>query len=95
MWAHFGDRRGQPPGSYYYDRAELVNYYWNFFDQIIVRPDIMDRWDGDGIKILTEAGDASVLRDDGTPNSMDFSGRLPLLFEIQLEEDFRNERVYP
>jgi len=88
MWAHFGDQRGQPPGSYYYDRAELVNYYWNVFDQVMVRPDIMDRCDGEGIKILTTAGDASLLRDDGTPNSKDFSDHLPLLFEIQLKEEF-------
>jgi hypothetical protein len=87
MWAHFGDRRGHPPGSYDYDRAELVNYYWNVFDQVMVRPDIMDRCDGEGIKILTKAGDISFLRDDGTPNSKDFSDHLPLLFEIELNEE--------
>jgi endonuclease/exonuclease/phosphatase family metal-dependent hydrolase len=88
MWAHFGDRRGHPPGSYHYDRAGLVNYYWNVFDQVMVRPDIMDRCDGEGIKILTNAGDASLLRDDGTPNSKDFSDHLPLLFEVELKEEF-------
>ena len=88
MWAHFGDRRGQPPGSYYYDRAELVNYYWNVFDQVMVRPDIMERCDGEGIKILTTAGDVSLLRNDGTPNSKDFSDHLPLLFEVELKEEF-------
>lgn len=88
MWAHFGDRRGYPPGSYYYERAELVNYYWNVFDQVMVRPDIMERCDGEGIQILTKAGDASLLRDDGAPNSKVFSDHLPLLFEIELKEEF-------
>jgi endonuclease/exonuclease/phosphatase family metal-dependent hydrolase len=48
----------------------------------------MDRFDGEGIKILTKAGDASLLRQDGTPNSKDFSDHLPLLFEIELREEF-------
>lgn len=88
MWAHFGDRRGHPPGSYYYDRAELVNHYWNVFEQVMVRPDVMERCDGEEIKILTTPGDVSLLRNDGTPNSKDFSDHLPLLFEIGLKEEF-------
>jgi hypothetical protein len=87
MWAHFGERSGHPPGSYYYDRAELVNYYWNIFDQVLVRPDIMDRCAGEGIKILTKAGDASLLQKDGTPDSECFSDHLPLLFDIELREE--------
>ncbi|HXX22973.1 MAG TPA: endonuclease/exonuclease/phosphatase family protein [Terriglobia bacterium] len=87
MWAHFGERTGHPAGSYYYERAELVNYYWNIFDQVLVRPDIMDRCDGDGIRILTKAGDASLLRDNGTPDSERFSDHLPLMFEIELREE--------
>jgi hypothetical protein len=48
----------------------------------------MERCDGERIKILTQAGDASLLLDDGTPNSKDFSDHLPLLFEIELKEEF-------
>jgi endonuclease/exonuclease/phosphatase family metal-dependent hydrolase len=47
----------------------------------------MDRCDGEGIKILTEVGDASLLREDGTPDSKRFSDHLPLLFEIELREE--------
>jgi hypothetical protein len=87
MWGHFGDRPGHPLGSYYYERAEMVNYFWNVFDQVMVRPDIMDRCDGEGIKILTKVGDKSLLLDDGTPNSKDSSDHLPLLFEIELKQE--------
>jgi len=84
MWAHFGDRTGRPHGTYYYDRSEHVNYYWNVFDQVIVRPDLMDRCDGDGIRILTRVGEDSLLLDDGRPDSRNFSDHLPLLFEVEL-----------
>jgi endonuclease/exonuclease/phosphatase family metal-dependent hydrolase len=84
MWAHFGDRVDHPPGTYYYDRSEHVNYYWNILDQVIVRPDLMDRCDGERIRILTKVGKVSLLLGDGRPNYQSFSDHLPLLFEIQL-----------
>ena len=84
MWAHFGDRLEGPPGTYYYDRAEFVNYYWNVLDQVIVRPELMERCDGERIKVLTKVGEQSLLLDDGRPNNRDFSDHLPLLFEIEL-----------
>ena len=84
MWSHFGDRVDHPPGTYYYDRSELVNYYWNILDQVIVRPDLMDRCDGEKIKVLTKVGEASLLSDDGKPDYRSFSDHLPLLFELEL-----------
>jgi hypothetical protein len=35
MWGHFGDDRGRPPGTYYDERAEHANYFWNNFDQVM------------------------------------------------------------
>ena len=84
MWAHFGDRPGRPPGTYHYDSSEHVNYYWNVLDQVIIRPDLMDRCDGENIKILTKVGERSLLLDDGRPNNRNFSDHLPLLFEVEL-----------
>jgi hypothetical protein len=84
MWAHLGDRAGRPPGTYYYDRSEMVNYYWNVLDQVIVRPDLMDRCDGERIKVLTKVGQASLLLNDGRPDFQKFSDHLPLVFEIEL-----------
>jgi hypothetical protein len=84
MWAHFGDRREGPPGTYYYERSELVNYYWNTFDQVMVRPDLVDRFDREGVRIMTKIGETSLLLDDGRPNKRDSSDHLPLLFEVEL-----------
>jgi hypothetical protein len=72
MWAHFGDRVDCPPGTYYYDRSELVNYYWNVPDQVIVRPDLMHRCDGERIRILTKVGETSLLFGDGRPDYRSF-----------------------
>lgn len=84
MWSHLGDHVSRPPGTYYYERSELVNYYWNLFDQVLVRPDLMGRLNSDSIKVLTEVGGASLLREEGRPNHRKFSDHLPLLFGIEL-----------
>lgn len=84
MWAHLGDRSGHPPGTYYYSHSEFVNYYWNVFDQVLVRPDIIDHFETERIKLLTAVGRTSLLREDGRPDVRNFSDHLPLLFEIEL-----------
>ncbi len=84
MWAHFGDRQVGPPGTYYYDRSDFVNYYWNVFDQVMVRPELMDRFDSGRVRVPTKIGETSLLFEDGRPNNRDFSDHLPLLFEVEL-----------
>ena len=37
MWGHFGDALDGPPGSYYDARSEAVAYFWNVFDQVLIR----------------------------------------------------------
>lgn len=45
MWNHFGDAKSSTAGSYYYDSAEHVNYYfWDMFDQVLIRPELAERF---------------------------------------------------
>ena len=62
----------------------MVNYYWNVLDQVIVRPALMDRCDGERIRILTKVGESSLLTNAGRPDHRKFSDHLPLLFELEL-----------
>jgi hypothetical protein len=32
MWSHFGDANRDTAGTYYFEHAEQVNYFWNVFD---------------------------------------------------------------
>ena len=84
MWSHFGDGSPGPPGTYYYDRGEHVNYYWNIFDQILVRPDLLPHFKRDGLEILTAAGSRSLLGGKGRLNAGECSDHLPLLFRLDL-----------
>lgn len=84
MWGQLGDSPERPSGSYYYERAEHVNYFWNTFDQVLLRPQLMDRFRSDQLKILDRAGDISLKMADGRPDRKAGSDHFPLLFRLDL-----------
>jgi hypothetical protein len=84
MWLHLGEHRGAPPGTYFYDQSELVNYWRNVFGQAMVRPALLDRCDGERVGIPTEVAETSLPRENGRPNPRDFLDHLPLVFELEL-----------
>jgi hypothetical protein len=82
MWNHFGDARDNTAGSYYYDAAEHVNYYWHLFDQVLLRPELAERFAPDKLSILRSVGLLPLVRPDGRPDPSAGSDHLPLVFEV-------------
>ena len=83
MWGHFGDARGETAGSYFYDAGEHVNYYWNMFDQVLLRPELAKSFDPARLHIVGEIGARSLVRPDGRPDQATGSDHLPLIFEVE------------
>jgi hypothetical protein len=42
MWSYLNDRDGNTSGTYYYEKAQQTNYFWNAFDQVLLRPALID-----------------------------------------------------
>ncbi|MCL4205217.1 MAG: hypothetical protein KJ000_22265 [Pirellulaceae bacterium] len=84
MWAHFGERPNGPPGTYYSARSTPLSYYWNIFDQVLVRPDLLDSFPDDHLRILTKAGDMHLVGPTGRPDKTRVSDHLPILFQLRL-----------
>jgi len=82
MWGLFGDIANDPCGTYYYRNAELVNYQWNIFDQILLRPSIADNLDKKSIKIITNDGSKNLITKKGIPNKQLYSDHLPITFTL-------------
>jgi hypothetical protein len=82
MWAHFGDRQNGPPGTYYYDKAEHVTYFWNIFDQILVRPALLEGLGSESVRILTSVKGLSLLGPGGRPDRAVASDHLPVLLDL-------------
>ena len=80
MWGVFGDRTSGPPGTYYRSSSESVNYFWNTYDQVLLRPALMDHLVD--LRILDTDGTDSLLTPHGLPDAVNGSDHLPLLFRL-------------
>jgi len=85
MWNIMGDSTNGPPGSYYYNRGGYVNYYWHMFDQVLLRPSLTEYFDIHNLKILTKAGNNSLISRNGIINKQQYSDHLPLFLNLNIE----------
>jgi hypothetical protein len=83
MWSHFGDARDATAGSYYYNAKQHVNYYWNMFDQVLLRPELAESFDPSQLSIVKAIGQLTLVRPDGRPDRAQGSDHLPLVFEVE------------
>ena len=72
-----------PPGTYYYSSSEQVSYFWNIFDQVIIRPDVVEFFDIDSLKVVTQVDDIKLLNKNGIPDKNNISDHLPIFFSIE------------
>ena len=52
------------------------------FDQVLIRPELTERFDSDQLKILTSIGVQSLVQLDGRPDAENYSDHLPVIFEL-------------
>lgn len=82
MWGGLGDRTpGHPPGTYYRSSSQTVNYFWNTYDQVLLRPKLMDQLTE--VRVLETDGTTSLLTANGLPDKVNGSDHLPLLFRLE------------
>jgi len=83
MWRFFGERGDGPPGTHYYPAGgKIIAFHWNIFDQVLVRPDLMDRLQE--VRILDRIDAMPLLNDNGLPANGIGSDHLPLYFALDL-----------
>lgn len=81
MWNLFGDNEGVP-GTYYYSNSGQESYYWNMFDQVIIRPEIIDFFKSSSLKIITETKNISLIKEKNKRPNKKISDHLPIFFTI-------------
>ncbi len=84
MWGLLGDGSRGAPGTYFYQKAEHQVYFWNTFDQVVVRPALLDRFRMDDLAIIDHNGRESLLTESGRPNVNVGSDHLPIIFRLSL-----------
>lgn len=86
MWGFYGDngKGGTISGTYYYSQSQTIEYFWHLLDQVIIRPSLIEYFDDEQLRIITEVGNISLLKGDGTINDKDYSDHLPLKFCVNI-----------
>lgn len=81
MWNMLGDFN-RPYGTCYADSNQAVGIYWHIFDQVIIRPNLRERFISNSLKILEASREINLLNDKGVPDKS-ISDHLPIVFEIK------------
>ncbi len=80
MWNKFGDF-DKPSGTYFYRKADMNILFWNIFDQVVIRPQLIDKFRNEELNIVTKIDDIELLKND----RIQISDHLPI--EFLIEED--------
>jgi hypothetical protein len=84
MWGRFGETPPGPPGTYFNNASRQINFFWNMFDQVLLRPELLDNFQEEDVEIITRAGTTTLVTSGGLPNRSVASDHLPILFRLSL-----------
>lgn len=85
MWSFFGDLGcGKVSGTMYYNTSDHINYYWNIYDQVLVRPDMIPYFDESKLSIVTNIDSVNLLSINGLIDKSNYSDHLPIIFELNI-----------
>lgn len=78
MWNKFGDFKGVA-GTYYYAGSTAEEIFWHIFDQVVIRPQLISRFEEDKLNIITKIQGDIILNKN---TKIMVSDHLPIEFEI-------------
>lgn len=84
MWGFLGDLgRGDVSGTMYYNSGGHINYYWHLYDQVLIRPDMINSFDESDLKIVTSANKLDLLTSNNLVDKS-LSDHLPIKFNLKI-----------
>lgn len=83
MWSLMGDLSNGPAGTYYYSGSNHKTYFWNTFDQVLIRPSLINSFVENELEIIQSDGITSFLSKQNIPDKNHFSDHLPIRFTLQ------------
>jgi hypothetical protein len=84
MWSCYRGWEKGAPGSYYFNGSDVHELFWHMIDQIVLRPQALHMFSEKNLRVLTEAGNTSLLTEHGLPDLKNASDHLPVLFKLNL-----------
>lgn len=82
MWACLGDKHDNIPGTYFYRSATHDCMFWNVFDQVMIRPCLINLWKDEHFRVITSTVARSLLDESRRPDDRYISDHLPIVFQL-------------
>lgn len=79
-WNLLGDRF-HTPGTYY--RQSEGSQYWSVLDQVMMRPEAIEHYDINSLKVVNKTKNESLITVNGIPKTQ-YSDHLPITFKINI-----------
>lgn len=89
MWGMHGDESRGPSGTYFCQTSSPICYFWNLFDQAIVRPSLLPYLAKAPVAVVEKIGNVELLT-DGLPNR-EISDHLPITIFFKSENEVSND----
>lgn len=82
MWHLMGKREGIPGTYYSYSDQEDKSFYWYTYDQVLLRPALIDHFRWEEFGIIKQIGTKDLIR-SGKIYKERYSDHLPIKFEVR------------
>lgn len=79
MWSLMGDLSRGVSGTHYYKD----DYQWQMYDQVLIRPKLLEYFDTESLNIITTDGEVNFLKENGKINTNITSDHLPILCSLK------------
>jgi hypothetical protein len=83
MWRLMGDSASDALGTFYRSSGSYVSYFWQTFDQVLLRPTLLPEFREQDLKVIQDLGNRSLLRDSGVGLAPGFSDHLPIVLKLK------------
>lgn len=84
MWSRIGDDSEGCAGTYYYNSSNMINYFWNAFDQVLLRPSLLPCFTQHDLKVIDRIDEVSLIKNDKISDQ--FSDHLPLMIKLSISQ---------
>ena len=82
MWKLMGDSDNKALGTFFLGSGSNVHYFWDTFDQVLVRPALLNAFRDEELHILEGIGSRPLLSKGSVGIDVGLSDHLPILFKI-------------
>jgi hypothetical protein len=90
MWSCYKRWENGPLATHYFNGCGTHEVFWHMLDQIVLRPQALYMFSEKNLRVLTEAGNTSLLTKHGLPDEKNASDHLPVIFQLNLNAKVKN-----